>query len=89
MDYQRAADKSNYMKTPNYNMVQMRQRLILILSKGLNKDSKFYKEDYNAMVKAVHMKTRKELIEALMRWNAVVEIKLQEIIKQCSTDFIK
>lgn len=80
---------SNYMKTPNYDMTGMRQRLILLLDKGLNKNSKFYKEDYNAMVKAVHMKTRKELIEALMRWNAVIEIKSPEIVKHCSTDFLK
>lgn len=79
----------NYIKTPNYNMAEMRQRLILILAKGLNNNSKFYKEDYDAMVKAVHMKTRKELIEALMRWNAVIEIKSPEIVKHCSTDFIK
>ena len=70
-------------------MAEMRQRLILILTKGLNKNSKFYKEDYNAMVKAVQIKTRKELVETLMRWDAVVEIKSHEIIQHCSTDFIK
>ena len=79
----------HYTKTPNYDMSGMRQRLILILDRGLNKGSKFYKEDYNAMVKAVGMKTRKELIDALMRWNAVIEIKSPEIDKHCSTDFIK
>ena len=70
-------------------MAEMRQRLILILTKGLNKNSKFYKEDYNAMVKAVQIKTRKELVETLMRWDAVIKINSHEIIQHCSTDFIK
>jgi len=71
------------MKVKNYDMKGMRIALINLLANSLNKNSKFYKEDYDVMVSGVNKKTRKELIESLSRWNAVDALSQGEINTHC------
>lgn len=63
----------------NYDMKGMRLEAIKLLSSTLKKDSKWYKDDYESIVKAVNSKTRKELIDTLSRFNAVMNVSAQEI----------
>ena len=71
------------MRAANYDMPGMRKELIAILASGLKSSSKFYKEDYESIVRATNRKTRKELIEALNRHRAVSGVTQPEIKRNC------
>ena len=63
--------------------LRTRNELIKMLAGTLNKNSKRYREDYDNICKAVNRKTRKELIEALNRQNAVLHVSQSEIDRHC------
>jgi hypothetical protein len=72
--------------TNNYDLKAMRIELIKIVTKSLDKKSKFYKEDYETIVRGVNKKTRKELIESLERQNAIAQTTQAEINKHFQFD---
>ena len=67
----------------NMTTAALRTRLVEMLAKRLNKSSRYYEQDYNGIVKAANRKSRKELIEALHRWNAITNITDDEIEQHC------
>lgn len=66
-----------------YDMAEMRKVLITLLSRSLKKDSKWYADDYEVIVKAVNKKTRKALIESLDRQTAIANVTKSEIKRNC------
>lgn len=72
--------------TNNYDLKAMRIELIKMVTKSLNKKSKFYKEDYETIVNGVNKKTRKELIESLERQTAIAQTTQSEINKHFQFD---
>jgi len=67
----------------NYDMPAIRKALITLLSKSLRKDSKWYVDDYESIVKSVNSKTRKELLESYARQSAVALVSQSEIDRNC------
>lgn len=67
----------------NYDLPVMRKQLISVLAKSLDKSSKWYKDDYEAICAGVNRKTRKELIESLDRQNAVNGVSKELIKRHC------
>ena len=67
----------------NYDMPKLRRELIELLTKNLKKTSKFYKDDYEAIVAGVNRKTRKELLETLERQRAINGVTKAEIKRNC------
>lgn len=66
-----------------YDMAAMRKQLISKLATNLNKSSKFYRDDYEGICKAVNRKTRKELLESLGRTRAIASVSNAEIVRNC------
>jgi hypothetical protein len=60
-----------------------RKELITLLSKTLRKDSKFYRDDYEAIVAGVNRKTLKELMESLDRQRSISRASSAEIRVHC------
>ncbi|HGF3517739.1 TPA: hypothetical protein ACF6TA_004675, partial [Salmonella enterica subsp. enterica serovar Infantis] len=67
----------------NYDMSKLRKEAITLLAASLKRDSKFYKDDYEAIVCAVNKKTRAELLECLKRQRAIAGVSDREIRRNC------
>jgi len=59
------------------------QNLVKQLAKTLNKGSKFYAEDYAALVRGVTRKTAKGLRESLGRSHAIATVSSLEVAFHC------
>jgi hypothetical protein len=60
-----------------------RQQLIAARAKNLRKDSKFYSDDYSAIVRAVNKMTPKQLAESAAREVAITSVTKREIYVHC------
>jgi hypothetical protein len=67
----------------NYDMAGMRREAILLATAGLKKTSKFYREDYETIVRGINKKTRAELIKSLQNLRAVANVSDAEIRRHC------
>ncbi|MGF6440293.1 hypothetical protein [Paraburkholderia youngii] len=61
----------------------LRRELIDLLDVNLNKKSRFYKQDYEAMRDGVNRKSRAELTESLDRQRAIAGVTRREIAFHC------
>ncbi len=67
----------------NYDLPKLRRALIGILATNLNKNSKFYKEDYDNICAAVNKKSRAELIVSYNNAVAIAGVSDAEIARNC------
>ena len=70
-------------KLKSYQLKEIRQNLIALLSANLDKSSKWYKDDYDNIVKAVNSKTMAELVESYNRQLALKRLTEYEIKRHC------
>ena len=70
-------------KLKSYQLKEIRQNLIALLSANLDKSSKWYKDDYDNIVKAVNSKTMSELVESYNRQLALKGLTEYEIKRHC------
>ena len=64
--------------------MKSKQQLVFeILSRNLDKKSKFFKDDSLALKKRVSEKTEEGLDETLLRWRAIMATTAAEINKNC------
>ena len=61
----------------------IRNSLIILLSSNLDKNSRFYAEDYANILKAVNTKTDAEVLEAMSRHRAIASVGKKEIMNNC------
>lgn len=61
----------------------IRNSLIILLSSNLDKNSRFYAEDYANILKAVNAKTDVEVLEAISRCRAIANVGKKEIANNC------
>lgn len=71
------------MLSKNYDMSAMRKEYIILASASLKKSSKFYAEDYENICRAANRMTRRELIDAISRQNAIISVSKGEIARNC------
>lgn len=67
----------------NYDLARMRIDLIDMLVGTLNKQSKYFTEDREQIIKHVNKMTRAQLIESLGRQKAVSSVTKREIYNNC------
>ena len=64
--------------------MKSKQELVFeILVRNLDKKSKFFKDDMQALKRGIDEKTEEELEETLLRWRAIMATTNAEIIKNC------
>ena len=64
--------------------MKSKQELVFeILAGNLDKKSKFFKDDLQALKRRIDEKTEEELDETLLRWRAIMTTTREEIIKNC------
>ena len=68
---------------PNTELQVLRKELLELTTASLQKDSRFYKDDYEAIRAGVNRKTRGELTESIKRVRAIANVTAGEIAFHC------
>ena len=64
--------------------MKSKQQLVFeVLVRNLDKKSKFFKDDMQALKKIIDEKTEDDLDETLLRWRAIMATTDAETIKNC------
>lgn len=62
---------------------QMERELIYLLTKSLDKSSKWYDSDYRDIVAVVKKKTPSELRRSINNWKAIENVTDEELKRHC------